>query len=65
MPVNVGEFNSEVTVLDGDLPLTEPQLNKMVEAVLRRLAEQEREQGQIREATTLRRRSAPALQIRE
>jgi len=63
MPVHIGEMSSEVTVLDGDLPLNEEQLNKLVKLVLQKLSEREREQGYIQEATQLRRQSAPALQI--
>jgi len=63
MPVHIGEMSSYVTVLDGDLPLNEEQLDKLVQLVLKKLAEKEREQGYIQEATQLRRRAAPALRI--
>jgi hypothetical protein len=65
MPVLVGEMTSEVTVLDGDLPLAEPQLEKLVKLVIQRIQEQERERKYNREATTLRRYAAPATPIRE
>ncbi len=34
MSVHIGEMSSEVTVLDGDLPLNDEQLNKLVQLVL-------------------------------
>jgi hypothetical protein len=56
-------MSSEVTVLDGDLPLNEDQLNKLVQLVLTKLSEKEREQGYVQEATQLRHRATPALKI--
>jgi hypothetical protein len=63
MPVHIGEMSSEVTVLEGDLPLNEEQLNKLVQLVLKKLSEKEREQRYIREDTQLRHQAAPALRI--
>ena len=34
MPVHVEQLNSEVTLIDGDLPLTDEQLEKLVQRVL-------------------------------
>jgi hypothetical protein len=59
MPVHVGQMTSEVTLLDGDLPLSEPQIDKLVQRVLQRLEEQRRDQHQSRQATTIRRQAAP------
>ena len=63
MPVHIGEMNSEVTVLGGDLPLNEDQLNKLVQLVLKKLSEKEREQSYVQEATRVRHQAAPALRI--
>jgi hypothetical protein len=59
MPVHVGEFTSEVAVTEGELPLTEAQLEKLVSIVLARLQRHKRNEQAIREATTLRPQSAP------
>jgi hypothetical protein len=65
MPVHVEEMTSEVAVFEGDLPLSEAQLDKLVKLVLQRLTEKQREAKQIREATVLRREAAPPLQVGE
>ena len=65
MPVHVGEITSEVTVLDGDLPLTEAQIEKLVKLIIQRIHEQERDRKYIREATMLRRHAAPTTPIGE
>ncbi len=53
MPIHVGEMNSEVTVFDGDLPLSQPQIEKLVKIVLQRLEQQQRESRRNQEATSL------------
>jgi hypothetical protein len=63
MPVHIEEMSSDVTVVDGDLPLSEAQLNKLVQRVLKALSDKQRESQQSREATTLRREAAPPLRI--
>lgn len=63
MPVHIGEMTSEVTVADGELPLSETQLDKLVKKVLERLAEKQRENEHVREATELRRGARPPLVI--
>jgi hypothetical protein len=59
MPVHVGEFTSEVTVTEGELPLTEAQVEKLVGIVLARLQRHKRNEQMMREATTLRPQSTP------
>ena len=63
MPVHVEEMTSEVTVFEGDLPLSEAQMEKLVQLVLLRLEEKQREARQIHEATALRRGAAPPMEI--
>ena len=65
MPVRVEQMTSEVaaTAGAGDLPLTEAQIEKLVQIILRRLAEQERNDRYGRESTALRRRVAPGAPI--
>ena len=63
MPVHIEEMATEVTVLDGELPLTERQVEKLVCKVLERLEEKRRESHRIREATALRRGAAPPSRV--
>lgn len=39
MPVHIGELNTRVTVVDGDLPLTPRQIEALVTIVVARLDE--------------------------
>jgi hypothetical protein len=63
MPVHVEEMTSEVAVLDGDLPLSDQQMEKLAALVLRRLEEKQRAERQAREATALRRQTRPPLPV--
>ncbi len=63
MPVRVEQMTSEVAATAGDLPLTEAQIEKLVQIILRRLAEQERNDRYGRESAALRRRVAPGAPI--
>lgn len=63
MPVHVENMTSDVTVLNGDLPLSEAQLEKLVRLVIQRMSEQERERTYARDATMLRRHAAPTRPI--
>lgn len=65
MPLNIMDITSEVTVYEGDLPLDQAQIDKLVKIVLKRLAEQQREAEQLREATRLRREAAPGIALKE
>ena len=65
MPVHVEEMTSEVAVLDGDLPLSEKQMEKLATLVLQRLAEKKRAERQVQEATVLRRQARPSLPVAE
>lgn len=59
MPVHVGEMTSELGILDGDLPLSEGQIEKLVDIVVDRLDRRQRESQSISEATELRSRATP------
>jgi hypothetical protein len=65
VPIHIEELTSNVTVLDGDVPLSGAQLEKLVQLVLRRLEEKHREAGRIREATALHQMAAPPLRVEE
>lgn len=58
MPIDVGQFSTEVTAVDGDVPLSPTQVEKLVELVVRRLEQRQRDQQSSREATTIRRQAA-------
>ena len=54
MPVHVDELSSEVTVVEGELPLTTPQIEKLVKLVMGRIADEHRNEERKRAATRLR-----------
>ena len=60
MAVHIDRLTSDIAVSSGDLPLTEPQLEKVVAIVLRRLEQRDRERARLGEATTVRPQAAPA-----
>jgi hypothetical protein len=53
MGVQIGELESDVTVMDGDMPFSERQLERLVEMVCKRLEQKKREQEQVNDSTTL------------
>ena len=57
MPVHVDEMSSEITVVEGELPLTPQQLEKLVKLVMRRIADQRRDEERSSAATKIRSRS--------
>ncbi|MBV9960433.1 MAG: hypothetical protein JO360_18545 [Acidobacteria bacterium] len=63
MPIHVEEMTSEITVMDGELPFSEAQLEKLVNLVLRRLEGKQREAQKRQDATQLRSGSAPSVRI--
>ena len=54
MPIDVGRFTTEVTVTDGELPLSAGQLERVVRAVMQRLEEQKRAEAAAKAATAVR-----------
>ncbi len=65
MSIHVDKMNSDVTVIDGDSPLSERQVEKLVQIVLERLESTRREEQKNREATTLTRSNAPPARVGE
>ena len=63
MTVHIEEMTSDVTVLDGELPLSEAQIEKLVKIVISRLEREQRASRDQREATSLRTQSAPGLPV--
>lgn len=65
MPIYVETLSSDVTVVEGELPLSEAQLERLARLVLRRLEEQQRAAQKVYQATRLRERAAPPTPIGE
>jgi hypothetical protein len=63
MPVHIGEVESDVTVMDGDMPFSERQMERLVEMVCKRLDQKKREREQVNESTTLTRSAAPPARV--
>jgi hypothetical protein len=53
MPVHINELTSEVAIGAGELPLSPQQLEKLINLVLRRIAEKDRQARLTKEATKL------------
>ena len=65
MPIEIQRLESDITVLDGELPLSERQFELLVQRVCERLEAKQREKQWAHEATVLRRSAAPPLEISE
>ena len=59
MPVHIEDMQTEVTVFDGDLPLSPPQIEKLVKIVLMRLEEKQRNARNNSQATEIRNSIVP------
>lgn len=64
MPVHVEEMTNEVTVMDGELPLTDRQVDRLVNIVLKRLEGKKREAEKRQDATQLRKGSSPSARTK-
>ena len=60
MPVQIDRLESDVTVMDGDMPFSERQMERLVEMVCKRLEQKKREQERAEESTTLTPSARPA-----
>ena len=65
MPVHVGEVESDLTVVDGEMPFNERQLEKLVEMVCKHLEKKKREEQQAKASTTLTRGATPPARVGE
>ena len=65
MPVHIEELISDVTVSDGELPLSPAQLERLVQIVLQRLEKRTQAEHQHQEATRLRPQAAPPTPLEE
>ncbi len=59
MPVDVGTFSTEVTLQDGDTPLSSSQVERLVQTVMQRLDQRERARQHQAETTSIRRGATP------
>ena len=59
MPVHIENLETNATVATGDLPLSAAQVEKLVQIVLKRLQQQQRDQKRSRAATVLRASAMP------
>lgn len=65
MPVHVGKITSEVTVIDGDMPLTEAQIEKLVRLVMKKMQERAQQTQASEEERKLRRASLPPSSVQD
>jgi hypothetical protein len=61
MPVHIDEMTSEVGVLDGELPLTDAQIERLTQLILERLEVRQREREAIQEESVFRSSRVPSL----
>lgn len=59
MTVHIEDMQTDVTVFDGDLPLSPEQIEKLVKLVLRRLEEQQQNTRSNQQATQIRNSAIP------
>lgn len=63
MSIELGDLTSEVNVIEGELPLSTKQIDKLVQIVLARMEQRLQEQKQFSGATTIRRSVIPNTEI--
>jgi hypothetical protein len=59
MPVHIENMTQDITMMDGNTPLSEPQMRVLVQRVIQELEHRERNSKRSQEATTLRSEAAP------
>ncbi|MEV6304241.1 hypothetical protein AB0M02_32880 [Actinoplanes sp. NPDC051861] len=64
MPIHVEDMTSDITVVDGDLPLSPRQLEAITAHVAARLQQRQRDAEHSREAVRIRRSVLPPLETR-
>jgi hypothetical protein len=63
MPVHIEEMSSEVTVVEGELPMTMMQIDKLAKVVMGRIAAFNKAAESNRDATQLKRQSSAPFEI--
>ena len=64
MSLHIGSLTADVTVVDGELPLSDKQVARVAQAVLRLLVEKERDEQRRHEATCITRSTRPTSPVR-
>lgn len=64
MPIHIEDVTSDITVVDGDLPLSPQQLEALTARVMARVVQQERAAARQRDAMLVRRSVVPPLETR-
>jgi phage FluMu protein gp41 len=64
MPLHIESLTSEVTVMDGDLPLSEKQIDKLVRIVMARLQQKARDVARQAAATCVDRQATNLDKVR-
>lgn len=54
MPVHVEKMTTQVDAYEGDLPMSQAQIEKLVDIVLKRLEQKQRETKVLRDSTQIR-----------
>ncbi|WP_086930817.1 hypothetical protein [Agarilytica rhodophyticola] len=62
MTVHIEEMTTEIAAIEGDLPLSSQQMDKLVALVLQRIDEQQRDDQAHNESATIRSEATPSLQ---
>ena len=63
MPFHIEEVTSDVTVIEGELPLSAAQVEKLVRLVAKRLEDKHRDTKLAHEASSIERHVAPPLRV--
>jgi hypothetical protein len=63
MQVHVEEMTSEVSVIEGELPMTAAQIEKLVKLVMKRISDHQREVVRSREARMLKSQSSAPFEV--
>jgi hypothetical protein len=58
MPVHIEEMTSDVTIVEGELPMTPAQVEKLVRLVMKRISDKCKEEQKSRAATQLKRQAS-------
>jgi predicted AAA+ superfamily ATPase len=58
MPVHIEEMTSEITIVEGELPMTPAQIERLVKLVMKRIADKQKEEEKSHAATKLKRQAS-------
>jgi len=61
--VHIEEMTSDVSIVEGEMPLTPAQIEKLVKLVAKRIGEMQTNAERIKDATKLKRQSSPPFEL--